>query len=32
MSFIESNIGQSQQNKKILQELEEKKRLSIFQD
>lgn len=26
MSFIEPNIGQVQQNKKILQELEEKKR------
>lgn len=26
MSFIEPNIGQTQQNKKILQELEEKKR------
>jgi hypothetical protein len=26
MSFIEPNLGQVQQNKKILQELEEKKR------
>ena len=26
MSFMEPNIGQIQQNKKILQELEEKKR------
>lgn len=26
MSFIEPNLGQTQQNKKILQELEEKKR------
>jgi len=26
MSFIEPNLGQAQQNKKILQELEEKKR------
>jgi len=26
MSFVEPNFGQSQQNKKIVQELEEKKR------